>query len=122
MLGRGVVVSAGEEVPSAWAGAAVVTIDDAALAGPRAVVERLHEAWAERCRVVVALAVDPVRFRAPVSWSEEPWALGAGFEPWLDRLQFLVWANTYDARRGRPPIWWWARKAERAGAGVRATP
>jgi DNA helicase-2/ATP-dependent DNA helicase PcrA len=65
------------------------------------------------------LAVDPARFRKPLSHATELWRLGAGFELWLDRLQFLVWANTYDARAqdGRSePVWWWARKAERLGA------
>ena len=37
----------------------------------------------------------------------------ACFEPWLDRLHFLVWANTYHARGGIEPVWWWARKAAR---------
>ena len=33
-----------------------------------------------------------------------------------DRLHFLVWANSYDARADGEPIWWWARKAARLGA------
>jgi DNA helicase-2/ATP-dependent DNA helicase PcrA len=69
--------------------------------------------------VVVALAIDPARFRNPVSYATELWRLDAGFELWLDRLQFLVWANTYDARSRdevAEPVWWWARKAERLGA------
>lgn len=81
----------------------------------------LHEAWANRQPVVVALAVDPATFRNPSSNPTEPWRLGASFEFWLDRLQFLVWANTYDARAGdagTEPVWWWARKAERLGAKV----
>ena len=47
------------------------------------------------------LRVDPVRFRRPVSHTDVPWELTPTFEPWLDRLHFLVWANTYDAR-GNP--------------------
>ena len=113
-LGRGVVV-AGAPVPPAWSGAPVVRVDEAALAAPSDVVGRLHEAWARRRPVVVDLAVDPARFRAPRSWSVEPWTLDAGFEAWEDRLHFLVWANTYDARDGSP-VWWWGRKAERLGA------
>jgi DNA helicase-2/ATP-dependent DNA helicase PcrA len=105
--------------PTAWSAAPVVTVDEAALADPAAAVISLHGAWANRQPVVVALAVDPARFRNPVSRAIEPWRLDAGFELWLDRLQFLVWANTYDARArdGRAePVWWWARKAERLGA------
>ncbi|MGQ0831550.1 MAG: ATP-dependent helicase, partial [Microthrixaceae bacterium] len=41
---------------------------------------------------------------------------GAAAELWLDRLHFLVWANSYDARAPGAPIWWWARKASRLGA------
>jgi DNA helicase-2/ATP-dependent DNA helicase PcrA len=116
-LGRGVVVRAGAVVPEAWAGAPVVRIDAATVAAPGAVVTELHDAWLGRRPVVVELDVDPGSFRAPAAWDEEPWRLGPWFEPWPDRLHFLVWANTYDARDG-PPVWWWARKAERLGARV----
>ncbi|MGH9178928.1 MAG: ATP-dependent DNA helicase UvrD2 [Acidimicrobiales bacterium] len=120
-LGRGVVVNAGGPVPAPWRDAPVIPVDETALAGPAAAVTALHACWSERRPAVVALAVDPARFRAPESWPVEPWTVGAGFDPWLDRLHFLVWANTYDARAGGgEPVWWWARKAERAGA--RSTP
>jgi DNA helicase II / ATP-dependent DNA helicase PcrA len=117
-LGRGVVVLAGDEPPAAWRDAARVVVDEATLAEPQDPVERLHSAWAGREPVVVELAVDPARFRVPVEHRVEPWVAGAGFTPWLDRLHFLVWANTYDARGDRldEPAWWWAAKAVRAGA------
>ena len=115
-LGRSVVVQAGGPAPEPWAGAPVVTIDEAALADPGATVAALHDAWAGRRPVVIALAVAPERFRAPESWAVEPWTLSAGFEPWLDRLHFLVWANSYDARVPGEAVWWWGRKAQRAGA------
>ena len=118
-LGRGVVILAGGTVPAAWTGAPRVVVDEAALAAPAAVVAELHGHWSVRRPVVVELAVDPARFRAPASVEAEPWTLGPAFEPWHDRLHFLVWANTYDARE-EEPIWWWARKAARLGAG--ATP
>ena len=77
-------------------------------------------AWASRTPVVVALAVDPGRFRAPRSYADDEvgpaWLLDPGFTPEHDRLHFLVWANTYDARRPGDPVWWWARKAARLGA------
>ena len=75
-------------------------------------VGRLHRAWSARQPVVIALAVDPGSFRAAATWDDAPWTLGPWFEPWIDRLHFLVWANTYDARDGEP-VWWWARKAAR---------
>ena len=109
----------GEAVPGPWRAAPVVRIDEATLADPADVVGRLHRAWSAREPVVVALAVDPGSFRTPATWDDAPWTLGPWFEPWMDRLHFLVWANTYDARDGEP-VWWWARKAERLGA--EATP
>ncbi len=115
-LGRGVVVSRGDTVPAAWAGAHVVTIDAAVLADPGPTVSVLHLAWITRTPVVVVLDVEAEEFRAPVSVTDEPWQLGARFEIWLDRLHFLVWANTYDGRGGKEPIWWWGRKASRLGA------
>jgi DNA helicase-2/ATP-dependent DNA helicase PcrA len=116
VLGRGVVVNAGDPVPRPWAGAPEVVVDDDALADPASVVAVLHEAWAARRAVAVRLAVDPARFREPPDIEvAEPWRLDPGFELWHDRLHFLVWANTYDARDGEP-VWWWARKAQRLGA------
>ncbi len=114
-LGRGVVVLSGSAPPSPWAGAPSVTIDDDTLRDPATTVGTLHDLWAKRSPVVVALAVDPARFRDPQSFPVEPWTVDPTFEPWFDRLHFLVWANNYDAR-GAEPIWWWARKAERLGA------
>ncbi len=109
-------IDAGGEVPPAWRDAPLVTVDEAALVDPEAVVTGLHEAWAERSPVVVRLAVDAARFRDPVDHVvEAPWLLDPGLEMWLDRLHFLVWANTYDARAGEP-VWWWGRKAARLGA------
>ena len=66
------------------------------------------------------LAVDPARFRAPRSHTVDeigdPWLLDPGFEPWPDRLHFLVWANSYDARGDGEPIWWWAPQGRRGSA------
>jgi DNA helicase II / ATP-dependent DNA helicase PcrA len=119
VLGRGVVVDAGQAPPAPWAGAPRVEVDEAALADPAAVVGALHRAWAARTPVVVSLGVDPARFRRPRQIVAEPWTLGARFELWEDRLQFLVWANNYDARSDpASPVWWWARKAGRLGAVV----
>jgi DNA helicase-2/ATP-dependent DNA helicase PcrA len=115
-LGRAVIVGAGAPAPSAWAGAERVVIDDAALADPAAVVAALHVTWSERTPIVIELAVDPGRFRAPEAHHDPVWLLGAGFEPWADRLHFLVWSNSYDAQGEDEPIWWWARKAARLGA------
>ncbi|HET9611161.1 MAG TPA: ATP-dependent helicase, partial [Acidimicrobiales bacterium] len=128
VLGRGVVVDEGDPVPQPWAGAPVVTVDRAALDTPAGaanpVVDELHRAWARRRPVVVALAVDAGRFRAPRSYGADeigdPWLLDPGFDLTNDRLHFLVWANTYDARGGGDPVWWWGRKAAKVGAATDA--
>ena len=118
-LGRGVVLQQGDGVPAAWAGAEVVRVTESALAEPGPIVTALHHAWVARRPVIVVLEADPARFREPMSVVREPWRLDARFEVWWDRLHFLVWANNYDARGGRPPKWWWSYKAERIGASER---
>jgi DNA helicase-2/ATP-dependent DNA helicase PcrA len=118
-LGRGVVVGPSGPTPGPWAEAPEVVIDETALARPEAAVTALHRAWSARTPVTVRLVVDGSRFRAPRSYDAEPWTLDAHFEVWEDRLQFLVWANNYDARSDvDDPVWWWARKAQRLGASV----
>jgi DNA helicase-2/ATP-dependent DNA helicase PcrA len=119
-LGRSVVVQQGDEVPADWRGAEVLTVDAAALDAPGAAVVALHDAWRQRRPVAIVLGVDAERFRAPLSVDEDVWRLGARFEIARDRLHFLVWANTYDARGGKDPVWWWGRKAARLGATERS--
>ena len=115
-LGRGVVVADAAAVPAAWAGAPTVTIDETVLVNPFAIVEQMHLFWASRTPYVVVLGVDPARFRTPESITDEVWRLTPNTEPSFDRLHFLIWANTYDARSPGDPIWWWGRKAARLGA------
>lgn len=109
-------VAAGAAAPAAWTAAPRVVLDEGALAEPAAVVDSLHRAWAGRTPVVIEVAIDPARVRSPVAFLDAPWELGPHLDAWSDRLHFLLWANTYDARTGGPPIWWWARKAVRLGA------
>lgn len=103
-------INAGDPVPAPWRDAAVITID-----GPEA-VPALHDAWLRRRPVVTTLAIDAASYRKPESVGIEPWRLDCQFELPGDRLHFLTWANTYDARGGIEPVWWWARKAARLGA------
>ena len=105
----------GADPPSPWVGVDRIRIDHATLDEPGPPVERLHRAWADRDPVVVEMAVGAAALREPVDHAVEPWRAGAGFEPWLDRLHFLVWANNYDDRNGEP-VWWWGRKAIALGA------
>ena len=113
VLGRGVIVTDGDAVPSRWAAAESVTIDAATLESPSLVVERLHSCWSTRHPVVVRLGVDPGAFRMPQTIAGEPWMHSPATEPWFDRLHFLVWANNYDGRGSGAPVWWWGRKANR---------
>lgn len=115
-LGRGAVVNGDAKVPEAWRGAAEVSIDETVLGAPAATVDTLHRRWVAREPTVVRLFVDAGVFRSPESIRVEPWRLDPSFEPFFDRLHFLVWANNYDVRSGGEPIWWWTRKALRLGA------
>ncbi|QYG94584.1 ATP-dependent DNA helicase UvrD2 [Iamia sp. SCSIO 61187] len=120
-FGRSVVIDGGQTAPAAWADAPVVVVDEAVLAAPGGVVAQLHAAWAERRPVVVELRVDPSRFREPVPVVGTPWDLGVDVDCPLDRLHFLVWAASWDARPAEP-VWWWGVKAARLADGARATP
>ncbi len=111
-LGRGVVVASGGTVPAGWAGLPRVVVGDDALGDPAPVVAVLHAAWLARRRVVVELAADPVALRAPERHAGPVHDLAPGFTFWRERLHFLVWANTYDARSGEP-VWWHGRRAAR---------
>ncbi len=105
-------VAARQSVPEPWAAAPVVEVGDGHLTDPVAVVERLHRLWLERRPVVVRLSADPEALRAPEICQAAPYTLTPSFDLWRERLQFLVWANNYDARR-QELIWWHGRRAAR---------
>ncbi|HEX4220282.1 MAG TPA: ATP-dependent helicase, partial [Acidimicrobiales bacterium] len=121
-LGRSVVVAAGGPVPGPWEGAPHIVVNQATLQAPGAVVGTLHAAWADRSPVVVELGVETDQLRTRQRCDRPPYTLTPAFELELERLQFLVWANAYDARDG-DVIWWHGRKAVRrfADAGVTTT-
>ncbi|HXA32542.1 MAG TPA: ATP-dependent DNA helicase UvrD2 [Acidimicrobiales bacterium] len=111
-LGRSVVVSPGEPAPEPWARAPRIVVGPASLEEPGATVDSLHAAWAERRPIVIELDVGTDQLRARQRCDQPPYALTPAFELALERLQFLVWANAYDAR-GDEVIWWHGRKAAR---------
>jgi DNA helicase II / ATP-dependent DNA helicase PcrA len=115
-LGRGVVVLPGHTAPVPWASCPRVVISDATLGHPMSLVEKLHAHWFNRRPVVVELDVDPAALRAPESCNQPVYDLTPHFSFDREQLQFLVWANNYDARGGTP-IWWHGRKAARRFAG-----
>ncbi len=111
-LGRGVVVLPGTDVPGPWDSCPRVRVGDAEVADPRAVTDLLHGAWLERRPVVIELGADQDVLRVPQRHDGPVHDLSPEFEFTLERLHFLVWANTYDARGGEP-VWWHGRKAVR---------
>jgi DNA helicase-2/ATP-dependent DNA helicase PcrA len=115
VFGRGLVIRPGAPVPVPFETARRVLLDDDALARPEVAAAALHDAWTNRRRVVVELAVPAEDLRAPESESRAPHLLDPGFTFARERLHFLVWANTYDARRGEP-VWWHGVRAARLGA------
>ena len=128
VLGRGLVVAPGGEVPAGWESIERVRVDDAALADPGPVLAVLHPAWAARRRVVIELGVDAGELRRPESERRPAYELDPSFEFRRERLQFLLWANNYDGRRPAPgvrgpnpvaePVWWHGVRAVRdRGAG-----
>jgi DNA helicase II / ATP-dependent DNA helicase PcrA len=120
-LGRGLVVLPGAAGPGAFANAPRVTIDEAVLASPEgaaATAAVLHEAWDGRRRVVIELDVPLETLRAPEAERRPPYELDPGFTFERERLQFLVWANTYDGRKDGEPIWWHGVRASRIGAAL----
>ncbi len=112
-LGRGAVVMEGRDLPESWAGFGRVPFGEAELAHPDGVIGRLHEAWLGRRPLIVELGFDPNRLRFEERHVGPVYGLAPDFEFPLERLQFLLWANNYDARSGRL-IWWHAVKAARS--------
>jgi hypothetical protein len=85
------------------------------LAHPGPAVAFLHGRWARRQPTVIELAVGNDALQEPETETRPPWELPRGFTFLRERLAFLVWANSWDARSGHP-VWWDAELAVRAGA------
>ena len=119
-LGRGAVVLSEQHAPVGFENAERIVIDNRVLGAPAEHLARLHTAWLTREPVVIELACDPTALRTPEHFGGPVFSLDPSFQFPLERLQFLVWANTYDARSGRL-VWWHARKVARrmAASGVR---
>ena len=111
-LGRSIVVSPGRRPPSPWAGSPVVSLDQSAFRSPGETIDVLHDAWARRRPLVIELGVEPEDLRSATRVDVPPYRLAPDFELSAERLHFLVWANSYDARNG-DLVWWHGRKAAR---------
>ena len=113
-------MSPGTSPPEPWNGCPRVAIDPETIIDPGAAIETLQRAWFDRQPIVVEMAVDSQVLLGRETCERPVHDLSPDFEFTRERLHFLVWANTYDARSGHP-IWWHGRKAARrlAGRGVK---
>ncbi len=117
-LGRNVIVGAGAPTPEGFdPDAPRLVVDDTVLAHPGPAVAFLHARWVHRQPTVIELVADNAELQRPEVDDRAPWDLPRGFTFLRERLAFLVWANSYDARRAdRAPVWWDAELAVRGGA------
>ncbi len=116
-LGRGVVVSPEMRAPEPWSRCPRLSIRPETLDDPGTAVTRLQQAWFSREPVVVELAITAQELQERETNPGPVHDLDPRFEFSRERLHFLVWANSYDARSG-DPIWWHGRKAARRFAGL----
>jgi DNA helicase-2/ATP-dependent DNA helicase PcrA len=110
-----VVIAPSAPVPDPWRGSSVVLIDEGAMQEPEATIERLQRAWIGRESLIIELGVDPAALRVAEIEDRAPFEIGPTFTFPLERLHFLVWANSYDTRAGDLK-WWWGVKAAALGA------
>ncbi|MEX0835230.1 MAG: ATP-dependent helicase [Nitriliruptor sp.] len=88
------------------------------MADPGPVADVLHHAWLTRQRVVIELVAGNDVVREPEATDLAPYLLPRDFAFSRERLHWLTWANTYDARGGQP-VWWHGVLAQRrCGAGA----
>ena len=113
-LGRHVIVGPGAAAPDGFPDAPRLVVDEQVLAHPGPAVAFLHGRWARRQRTVVELH-DNAALQQPEVDDRRPWELPRGFTFLRERLAFLVWANSFAARRGAP-VFWDAALAVRGGA------
>ena len=108
--------------PEPWSRCPRISIEPETIADPSAAIESLQRAWFDRRPMVVELAVDSQVLLDRETCQRPAHDLSPDFEFTRERLHFLVWANSYDARSG-DPIWWHGRKAARrfADQGVKET-
>jgi DNA helicase-2/ATP-dependent DNA helicase PcrA len=115
LLGRSVVVAAGAAAPEGWAGTERVTIDEAALSAPAAVLSSLREAAHGRRPLVIEICA-PIDDLSAASESRPLHELGPRFAFDLDELGHLVFSNSVDVRRPDRPRWPLVERAVALGA------
>jgi hypothetical protein len=113
-LGRGVIVGPDQAAPTPWADAPRFVIDDEVLAHPGPAAAVLHHHWLHRLPVVIEYRVDNAEARREEICDRPPYRVSPRFTFERERLHFLTWANTYDARSGEP-VWWHGVLAQRRG-------
>ncbi len=118
ILGRNVVVAAGQPAPQAWAGCERIEIGRSVVDEPAVTLETLRGAAHERTGVVLSLAVDLDAHPSATS-DAEPFALGVGHTFDADELHHLVWSNSIDARTDGVGRWAVVDRAAANGATIR---
>jgi DNA helicase-2/ATP-dependent DNA helicase PcrA len=114
-LGRHLVIEPGGAVPSPWADAQRLVVDESSLARPDQALTALRAAQHARERLVIELAA-PFE-REPMLMTEAaPYELGPTFSFDLEELHHLVWANSVDGRDVDRPVWGVLDRAVAAGA------
>jgi hypothetical protein len=109
-----VVVRDGQAAPRGWEDAPRFRVDDAVVADPGPMADLLHHAWLVRHPVVIELAAANDAVREPEACRLRPYEVPRDFAFHRERLHWLTWANSYDARGG-DPIWWHGVLAQRRG-------
>ena len=101
VLGRHVIVTAGDPPPAEWSGCERLEIDAASLAEPAGLVAALRAAAQSRSSLVLLVA-DGVDLDPTTSTTDdrEPFEVGVEHTFALDDLRALVAANAIDARQG----------------------
>jgi DNA helicase-2/ATP-dependent DNA helicase PcrA len=115
LLGRGLLLAPGGDVPEPWTDAEHIVIDDAAVADPTGAIERLRACWRARRRFVVEVAADGFAELADVTERRALHRLGPRFTLAGEELHHLATANSVDGR-GTPAVWPLLAAALDAGA------
>ena len=118
-LGRNVVISPGQIVPSGWDGAERHVITMADVENPAPLVTDLHRFAAESRACVFEIGDSVVTALAEPQTNVSPiHKVGPRFTFELTALHHLLWSNSVDARDPDQPVWWLASLAIAIGATV----
>ena len=113
-LGRSVLITAGDEVPTPWRGCPRIALSDATLALPATLAD-VRRAFLTRTPVVYEMDERITKPRPGVD-SREAWEVAADFDFVGEAVWRLATLNAVDARTGSSPPWPLGRRAVSSGA------